>query len=257
MLALVADKGWARRRELFGLGGPSIVPHSGCFSLMVDFDAIAQVVRGRGGTAMVPPHRAQHLVVGAFVMSDLDVPETSDRYADRLAEGGPDDIYDVRGAMAPIGGQLTLEQALSVLRAARWDSQVFLDLFAVLLELAPRVTGLAKADLALAVERVWEGWFPIGEPADVALCLGLLLSGIGHHREALELFTASHEQLGANANAHLASAIAHHSLRELDQALKDVREALAVEPGLDAARALAAEIETELGRDDGGGALPR
>lgn len=256
MLALVADKGWAQRRELFGLGWPNIVPHSGCFSLMVDFDAIAHVVRGRGGTAMVPPHRAQHLVVGAFVLGDLPVPETVDRYGDRLAEGGPDDVFDVRAAMAPLGGQLTLEQTLSLLRCARWDSQVFLDLFSVLLELAPRAAGLVKADLAHAVERVWEGWFPIGETADVALCLGLLLSAIGHHREALDLFRASHELLGANVNAHLGAAIAHHSLRELDQALKEVREALAVEPGLDAARALAAEIETDLGRDDGG-AFPR
>jgi tetratricopeptide (TPR) repeat protein len=256
VLALVADKGWAQRRELYGLGGPSIVPHSGCFSLMVDFDAIAHVVRGRGGIAMVPPHRPQHLVVSAFVLGGIEATETAASYADRLAEGGPDDVYDVRAALAPVGGQLTLEQALSILRMARWDSQLFLDLFPVLLQLAPVTTGPVKADFARALRRVWEGWFPIGEPGDVALCVGILLSGIGQHRESLELFNASHELMGTNANAHMASAIAHYSLRELDQALKDVREALAMEPGLDAPRALAAEIETDLGRDDGG-AFPR
>jgi tetratricopeptide (TPR) repeat protein len=252
VLALVADKGWAQRRELFGLGPPSIVTHTGCFSLMVDFDAIAQVVRARGGAAMVPPHKAQHLVVAGFVLGQLDIPQTADRYAERLGEGGPDDVFDLRAFMAPTGGQVTLEQALSILRVARWDCQVFLELFAVMLELAPAATSVTKADLAHAIRRIWEGWFPIGEPADVALCLGLLLSALGHQPEALEMFQASHELMGANTNAHLGMAFAHYALRDLDQALKDVRDALAMEPGLDAARALAAEIETALGRDDGG-----
>jgi hypothetical protein len=252
MLTLVGDKGWAHLRDLTGLDWPSIVPHSGCFSLMVDFDAIARVVRSRGGVALLPPHKAQHLVIGAFVLGGIDAPETSLRYDDLLAEGGPDDVFEVRGAMAPSGGQLTLEQALSVLRTWRWDSQVFLDLFPVLLQVAPQLTGPAKADLGLAVRRVWDAWFWIGEAADIALCLGLLLSGIGHHREALEMFGRSHEVVGRNANACLASAVAHHELRELEDALKDVTEALSMEPTLDAARALAVDIELALGRDDGG-----
>ncbi len=252
MLALVADKGWPHLRDLSNLGAPSIVPHDGCFSIMVDFDAIARIVRAQCGTALLPPHRPQHLVVGAFVFGDLDVSETAARFADGLAEGGPDDAFEVRAAMGPIDGQLTVPQALSLLRTARWDTQVFLDLFPALLDLAPELSGVGRADLALAVRRVRDAWFPIGESADVALCLGLLLSGIGHHREALELFALSSEVRGENANAYLGSAIAHHALRELDQALKDVSDALAMEPQLDAARALAVEIEDELGRDDGG-----
>jgi hypothetical protein len=252
VLALVADKGWAHLRDLTALDWPSIVPHGGAVSVMVDFDAIARIVRSRGGTALLPRHRAQHLIVGAFTFGDLPVPETALRYRDLLAEGGPDDVFDVRAAMAPVGGQLTMEQALSMLRTNRWESQLFVDLFPVLLDLAPRVTPAAQADLAVAVGKVWDAWFPIGEPADIALCLGLLLSGIGHHREALDFFAASHEQRGRNANACLASAVAHHELRELELSLKDVTEALAMEPGLEAARALVLQIEAELGRDDGG-----
>ncbi len=187
VLALVADKGWAHRRELFGMGWPSIVPHGGCFSLMVDFDALAQVVRARGGTALVPTHRSQHLVVGAFVLGDLEAAGTADRFVDRLAEGGPDDLYTARTGLGPVGDHLTLEQALSLLRTARFDTQVFFELHGVLRALAPAATGAAKADLAVAVRRVWDGWFPIGEAVDVALCLGQVLADIGHHAEALAL----------------------------------------------------------------------
>ncbi len=254
MLALVADKGWSHLRDLSGLGPPVLVPNAGSFSMMVNFDALARVVRAGGGTALLPPHRAQQLVVGAFVLSDLPAVETAHRYVDTLAERGPDDIFSVRRGLAA-GGTLSLQQALSKLRTSRFDSHVFLELFPTLHDRSAEADCTDRTDLALAVHRVRHAWFPIGEAQDVALCLGVLLARIGHHREALELFAESIETRGANAAAHFASALAHHALRELDQALKEVRESLAIDPGSDAARKLAVELEAELGRDDGGAVL--
>jgi len=99
---------------------------------------------------------------------------------------------------------------------------------------------------------VHESWFPIGEAADVSLCLGALLSRIGHHREALDLYAESVDIRGPNAAAAFASAVALHALRDLDQALKQVRDALALDPCNDGARRLALELEAELGLDDDG-----
>ncbi len=255
-LALVADKGWAHLRDLAGLGPPVLVPDGGSFSMMVNFDAVARVVRAGGGTALLPPHQAQQLVVGAFVLGTLDATETARRYADVLAEGGPDDIHAVRSAMKPATGKLTLQQALSLMRTTRWDSRTFVELFPVLYEQSAEISSRAKADLALAIHRVWDEWFPIGEPVDLAVYAGLLLSRIGQHREALPLFAASHELMGNNPEAHFGAARAHHALRELDEALKEVREALALNPALELARTLALELEAELGRDSGGAAAP-
>jgi len=213
---------------------------------MVNFDAVARVVRAGGGTALLPPQQPQQLVVGAFVLGRLDAPETARRYADVLAEGGPDDLHSVRTAMTATDGKLTLQAALSLLRTTRWDNRTFMEVFPTLYQLAGDATSHAKADVAAAVRRVWDEWFPIGEAADVALYVGLLLSRIGQHREALPMFAASHELLGKNAEAHFGAARAHHALRELDQALTEVREALAIKPGLDLARTLALELEAEL-----------
>ncbi len=251
-LALVADKGYAHLRDLVGLGAPVMVPDGGSFSMMVNFDAVARVVRAGGGIALLPPYQAQHLVVGAFVLGELEATETARRYADVLGEGGPDDIHGVRGAMQAIGGTLNLRQALSLLRTTRWDTKTFIELFPTLFELAAAAPSQLRSDLAVAVQRVWDEWFPIGEPVDVALFIGILLSRIGRHREALVLFAASHELMGSTPEAHFGAARAHHGLRELDEALKEVREALALQPGLELARALALELEAELGRDDGG-----
>lgn len=251
VLALVGDKGFTHLRDLIGQGPPVLAPDAGSFSLMVNFDAVARVVRAGGGTALLPPHQAQHLVVGAFVLGGLEAPETAHRYADVLAEGGTDDVYANRRAL-DVGGAPTLQQALSRLRICRFDVQIFLELFPTLHQLAADATTPAKADLALAVRRVHQAWFPIGEAADVSLCLGALLSRIGHHREALELYAESADIRGPSAAASFASAVAFHALRDLDQALKEVRDALALDPGNDGARRLAIQLEGELGRDDGG-----
>jgi len=251
-LALVADKGWAHLRDLAGLGPPAIVPDCGSFSMMVNFDALARVVRARGGTVLLPPHQAQQLVVGAFVLGGLDATETARRYADVLAEGGPDDIQSVRAGTWPAKEKLTLQQALSVLRTHRWDSRTFVEVFPTLYEQAGEATPRAQADVALAVQRVWEWWFPIGEALNVALYLGVLLSRIGRHREALPMFAAAHEPRGATAEIHFAAARARHALRELDEALKEVRAALDINPGFEEARDLAIILEADLGRDTGG-----
>lgn len=252
-LALVADKGWADLRDLSGQGPPVVTPDGGSFSIMVNFDAVARVVRANGGTALLPQNQVQHLVVGAFVLGQLDAPETTRRYADVLGECGPDDAHSLRSATKP-PAELTVQQALGLLRTTRWDSRTFFEVFPLLYQHTAAAPGRAKADVARAVQRVWEEWFPIGESSDLALYLGLLLSRIGQHREALPLFAASHEQVGANAEAHFGAARAHIALRQLSEARAEVQAALALDPDLELARSLAIELEVELGNLDGGSA---
>ncbi|MEO5680518.1 MAG: SAM-dependent methyltransferase, partial [Acidimicrobiales bacterium] len=205
-LALVADKGWADLRDLAGRGAPVLVPNGGSFSTMLNFDALARVVRAGGGTALLPPHHPQQLVVGAFVLGGLAVPETAQRYADVLAEGGPDDLHAVRSSGKATAATLTSSEALSVLRACRWDSRTFVQVLPALQAGVEHASPMDRRDLALAVRRVWEMWFPIGEAVDIALSLGSLLAQIGRHREALEMYAASLRFHGPGAAAHLAAA---------------------------------------------------
>jgi tetratricopeptide (TPR) repeat protein len=177
------------------------------------------------------------------VLGDVPVPRVRLRYGG-LVEGGVDDAFELRMVAA---APMTLPQALATLRLSGWDSQVFLSLFSGLLELAPGLSGTARHDLAVALDRVWASWFPIGESTDLALCVGLLQSSIGRHRTALSYFARSLEQRGPNASAWLGAALAHHAMDEPEDAVKAVLEALALEPDLDAARALLVELDSFAG----------
>ena len=69
----------------------------------------------------------------------------------------------------------------------------------------------------------------------------------GRHRTALAYFARSLEQRGPNASAWLGAALAHHAMDEPEDAVKAVLEALALEPDLDAARALIVELDSFAG----------
>jgi tetratricopeptide (TPR) repeat protein len=246
LLALVGDKGHARLQDLLTCGPPEVVTHGGCFSLMVNFDALAQVVRRRRGTALLPRHRPASLVVGAFVLGDdIEARRLSRCYADHLEASGPDDTFALRTAFRPDQVTLALDPLLAHLRLSLWDSAVLMEWFSPLLDLATAAPLERRSDIASAVEAVWANYLPIGESADLAVCLGLLLSAISHHSEAIVYFQRSLELHGPTAKAHFAMAISLYGLRDLDAAAKSARDALAIDPGFSGARNLLLRVESE------------
>lgn len=248
-LALVADKGHPRVEDLLSCGPPSVVTHGGCFSLMVNFDALARVVVSDGGTALLPRHRPANLVTAAYAHpGGIDLRELERCVSDHLEAPGPDDTFALRALLRPGAVEMDLDQVLAHLRVSRWDSAVFLEWFSPLLDLVAAAPANRRPDIAAAVDRVWEGYFPIGEKADVALCCGLVLSAINHYPEAIGYLHRSLDLHGPAANTHFALAIAHYGLRDLDTAAKHAREALALDPGFSGARSVLTTIDGERAR---------
>jgi hypothetical protein len=248
LLALVADKGHARTQDLLGAGAPAFVTHNGCFSLMVNFDALARAAERTGGRAYLPKHRPASLVVGAFCYAaGMAVPELQRTYADEVESGGPDDLFALRSALQPGQGAQDLDQFLSYLRISNWDSTLLVEWFSPLLELAATASQDRRSDLAAGLDEIWDRYFPIGEAADVAVCIGLVMSAIHYYREALVYFERSIELHGPSPRTHFAAGIAHYGLRDLEAAAKSARDALALDPGFSGARSLLVSVEAEQG----------
>ena len=250
-LALLADKGTTRRRDLLGLAPPGLALHGGCFSFMVNFDALAGVVQRWGGLALHPPDRAANLVVAAYLLPGREAsvavpwPETALAYAGHLGTAGPDDWFLVHGMLGSREADLSIEQALAVLRVSWWDPAVFLRLAPALLELAPQVPESLRADVVRALRGVWAAHVPIGEGAEVATLIGLVLGGMRCHREALAFFDRALAEHGRSANALFGSALAHADLGDRPAAQRSAVAALEVDPSFGAARALLVTLAEE------------
>ena len=126
--ALVADKGHSTPVELCSRGEPSVVPHGNGFSLMVNFDLIARVIKERGGVAVLPREPARSLVVAAFVQDALEDPvQFESTVQDQLVDLGPDNYFTLRPLLGA-NGDPSIETMLASLRLSRFDPSLLIEL---------------------------------------------------------------------------------------------------------------------------------
>ena len=248
-LFLFTDKGIARTSELMGRGDPGVAWHGGCFSMMVNFDALGRCISARGGLALHPWHQPAHIVSAAYVLGDHGPwPETELAYVDNLAEGGPDDFFSLQAAALADPGSLTLSQMLTYLRISRFDPVVFLACFPPLLDVVAGAPADARPDVARVVEAVWAQYFAIGEETDLAVCVGLILTAMHYYAEAERYFHVSIAEHGANADAALGLALCANGRGDVPGAMDHVEESLGLNPGLQSALTLRRSLTVELAR---------
>jgi hypothetical protein len=244
---LVADKGHCTPAELCSHEAPSVVFHGSGFSLMVNFDFLARYVRQRGGVAILPREPARSLVVAAFIQGDLEDPSQFESWVqDQLLDTGPDNYFALRPLLSA-GAAPAIEAILASLRLSRFDPALLVELLPGLLEVLPTVPDSLRSEIERVLVRVWDNYFPIGEPIDMALCVGLAFSAMERFPEAVDFLEMSVKEHSESAPAAFAMAVARRGQRDLRLALEWVAKALELEPGFSEARALRAVLTEELG----------
>lgn len=248
LLLLAADKGWTRSDVLPGAPEPiDFTVHAGrCFSMMVNFHAIARYVAQRGGDALLPQRDAASLVVAAFLLGNdpSDHPETRRSYSEEIDAFGPDDFYALMRGVSEHWSDLTPDQIFACLQLADGDDYVLASCLSLLQDLAASLPDQRKRQLRSIVQETWDGYLPIGEGVDRAFQYGALLYELGYHAEALELFHASAATHGRSASTVYNIAACEFALRRSDEARTTVLEALERDPKHEAARALRLTIES-------------
>ncbi|QNE16604.1 hypothetical protein F1D05_00160 [Kribbella qitaiheensis] len=241
-LAIIADKGHRTRVELCSYPSPSVVFHGSAFSLMVNFDLLARWVRQRGGVGILPTEPANSLVVGAFVQGPMPEPERLTAWVqDQLVDTGPDNAFSLRPLLST-ASSLSLEAMLASLRLSRSDPTLLIEFLPTLLDVLPGAPEVVKNEMHRLLGQVWDNYFPIGEPIDMALCMGLILSAIQRFPDAIEFLELSVKDHPESAPAAFAMAVALRGMRDLRAARDWVDRALEFEPGFSEARSLRAML---------------
>ena len=255
--ALVADKGHASVVELCSHAEPAVVPHGAGFSLMVNFDCLARYVRERGGLAVLPGEPARSLVVAAFVRGEVaDRERFAAAVQDELLDTGPDNFFALRSLLSG-DGAASVETMLAGLRLARFDPTLLIELLPRLLEVLPAMPTRMRGEVGRVLDRVWDHWFPIGEPVDLALCVGLCFSAMERFPRAVDFFEMSVKEHPDSAPAAFAMAVARRGTGDLGAALEWVRRALELEPGFSEARTLRVVLDQEITDEEGTLDVPR
>jgi len=250
MLVLAADKGFVREDDLALVQGP---PHlefhatSNCFSQTVNFDAITRYFYGLGGDWLLPQKHFSSLNICAFIARRRgdEFPATRKSYEQALAGFGPDDLFALMSWLNAHLEEVSVVQALALLRLTRWDTTALLRLFPVIARQLRSVVG-ERHDLRQAVLNTWANHYPVS-PAEnlLAFNCGVILLELRFFAEALPLFKASEQALGRTATTSYNLGLCALGLSRPSDALAYMVEACNLDPGFEPARSSRARLELE------------
>jgi len=199
--------------------------------------------------AVLPIEPASSLVVGAFVHGRIAEPERFTAWVqDQLVDTGPDNTFSLR-PLLNTACSVSVEVMLASLRLSRYDPTLLIEYLPTLLEVLPSAPEVIKNEFHRVLLKIWDNFFPIGEPIDLALCVGLLFSAIQRFPDAVDFLKLSVKEHPTSAPAAFAMGVARRGTRDLRAAREWVDRALELEPGFSEARALRAMLADEISLD--------
>ncbi|MFO0576784.1 MAG: hypothetical protein U1A78_22515 [Polyangia bacterium] len=251
MLVLSSDKGYASEDELSYLSDSYVQHHDSVLSTMVNFHALAEYVRGRGGYAALTTSRQVSLKTAALLCggSAEDFADTLVSFQEHAEDFGPYDFYTHVTALRSASPQLTVEQIHGVIKLSRHDPSVFFDYSQQLVDNAAAAPESVRYELGLMLERLWEHFYPFGrdlpfELARVYLALGRPVEALRYNEISLRLF-------GEHAVTLCNMAMCHYQAENLESAMLCLDRSLALDPEYSLAKAWRARVRGEQERRTG------
>jgi len=251
MLVLVADKGLAHEEDLaLSPREPSLDFHADgrCFSQQVNFDAIGKYFCGKGGEALVPSKHFTNLNLCAFIQRNPgdDFPATRKAYEQAISAFGPDDLFAIMSWLNAHLEEVSLPQALALLRLTRWDTVAFTRLFPVIARHA-RSANAERSDLRDAVLSTWENHFPLTKDENVlAFYCGVVLLELRFFQEAYSMFRKSQQLYAPSAATSYNLGLCCLGLGQTREALELMREACNLDPNFEPARQSRFKLEDQV-----------
>ena len=248
MLVLAADKGFTHEEDLALLQGPPQLEFhasSNCFSLTVNFDAIARYFYGIDGHALLPQKHFSSLSICGFLerRPGDEFPATRKSYAQALAGFGPDDLFALMSWLNTHLEEVSIVQALALLRLTRWDTTALLRLFPVIARQLRTVTA-ERNDLRNAVLNTRANHYPVSPAENVlAFNCGVVLLELRFFAEALQLFQASEQVLGRSAATSYNLGLCALGLDRKAEALAYMIDACGLDPNFEPAKTARAKLE--------------
>lgn len=249
LVLLSADKGEHHLSSLDHRPAPQLATH-GSFSLTVNYHALGAYCTRQGGLALLPRHRPASLDLACLLWLD-DAPgyrETLAAYERFVGDYGPDDYFRLKKWIEQHYATLDARDVMAVLRLSGYDAHILQQMLPRLLELLPSLSASQRANLCLAIPRIWETYYPLGEPENLADDLGDLLLALDSNREAILYYEQSVALYGPDTDTLFKIAVCHCLLGEFAAASPILAALQERDPQNEALQNLIQEFATELGR---------
>ncbi|MGD9536666.1 MAG: tetratricopeptide repeat protein [Alphaproteobacteria bacterium] len=230
LLALCGDKGYRTDAEMKDGTGAHLTPHAhGSFSTMVNFNAIERHARQGGGFAMHSPQADTGFTVSGFVFGAPAEAALETRLAfdDAMSCLGPRHFQTTFDELKRRWSDPSVPSVTALLRLANYDQDVFLRFSPVLTRKAGKTNREVRADLARALDAVWERYYPMSEDEPVAFTIGRVYYAMRRYDEARGYFERALGLEGDDAMTHYNIGLCHEACGRYEPAIEAYGTALA------------------------------
>jgi len=247
LLLLTGDKAVTRDDELVNASDPKFYVHGGgAFSFLLNLHALGRYFEDAGGTALQVDRRDQRLKVAALMTALPGVAWDETRLAFRQAQEdfGPADYHALVFGLRDKNATLPLPVLLAQIRLGGWDYELVFSWREQLVSLAQQAPAWQQADLADALERVWEEYYPIQR--DLAFELARIFVVLKRPEQAMRFCHESLRVHGPHYLTYLSIGYSCVLLGRDTEAIGWIEKSLELQPGNQPAAALRDSLRTRM-----------
>lgn len=230
MLLVSSDKAYSSLEQIDYLGEPGISFH-GSFSLMVNYNAIAEYFKCLGGEAMLQvPRQGLDTFLGLSGMSLKDFPSLYDAANNYVNEMSPSHYFLMyRKAISSIDSHDTSSLA-STMCFSKWDPHVFKRMIQKLCKEADSADKVSMNYLANNMDKIADNFYFMPGCHDILFDVGLFFYYSKRYNKALHYFKKSEKYFGDKFNLRYNISLTLYYLKEYDKSLESFETALKYDP---------------------------
>lgn len=252
LLLLSADSGYLVNEAVTDDEQPGIYIHGSeadgnCFSMGVNFHAIAEYFRMQGGEVFSSGRPSVNLdVIGFLIGSSVgDFSRTRTAFSRAVEQFGPDEFLSLQEGVTQNCSALSLDQIIALLRLSQGDPDTLISCVPFLTDLVQSADDEQKQTLCRAIDDAWEMYFHLSEEYDLPLNLGELLCRMEFFPEALNYLNHSLLLYGKKSDSLYKMAFCYYNTGQLKLTVQYLDEALVVDPNHESAKSMLIDIQTQ------------
>ena len=229
LMVLSMDKGFHEIHDLDKKEEPEIITH-GSFSLWVNYHALGQFCKKKGGKALFPAFSTFHSELACLLfLSENDSYQYTHAAYERFVNNfGPDDFNSIKKLTYRILPKLTLIELIAFLRLSAYDSTFFIKALPQLKSASRRINFNQRKRLAENLHQVWNLFFDLNESYDLPYELGGFFYDLGFYQDALDYFQHAINASGLKDDIYYNQILCYYQLRKdtlFYSTLKEAKEA--------------------------------
>lgn len=232
LLVLLGDKGEHLLEALQENKKVRLANFGGCFTLPVNFHAIANYVVETKGQVLQTPHQMPKIDVLALLYGENTFEKTHLAYEQNITKFSPNDFFALKKATEKTYQVLDLGQILALLRLSHFDSAIFLTCYQSLIPMLGEGTALEKAQFLDVINKIWDERYILKSDEDLAFSLATLLAIMKFYSEAISFYKLSQKLSENSAMTEFNLGLCYFHIEEWEQAKEHMKKALGLDPTL-------------------------